>query len=347
MRSSPATCLLAEVVHHEVAVAFEQRHERLHLAEHAALLGRRDERDEAAFVERVLPAADRLDRVRQRACERARVGVDELEHLVHERQEVVAHPRNADELRAVGDLVDRDPQPEVARAGTRTASQGRARWRRRSRRLRRGRRGRAGRTGRAPAARRIRAARRARSPRPAGRSARTDCAPCARRTAASADRAGCASTRGSSRPTRADRAPPRARDPADAGRCARRRAPRRRRSARRSRRRAKRRGTSRRADRVRRRRARRVRAVAQSTGSGPRTDGRGSVTTRAALGFQPPDLHRSSRAPTTIRMPAEPEHEQRRDPVEPELPAAVVDEARRCRARHRPWRTRTPQRRAA
>ena len=78
--------LAAEIGHHDVAVTLEQRHQRLHLTEHAALLGRGDQRHEAALVERVLAAADRLDRVRQRPGERARIGVDELEHLLHERR---------------------------------------------------------------------------------------------------------------------------------------------------------------------------------------------------------------------------------------------------------------------
>ena len=49
-------------------------------------------------------------------------GSIDADELCDQREEVLAHPRHAGELGAVRDLVDRDPQPEVARAGTRSAS---------------------------------------------------------------------------------------------------------------------------------------------------------------------------------------------------------------------------------
>ena len=70
LREHPRHALLAgdvlatEVVHHDVAVAFEHRHQRLHLPEHAALRGRREQSDETAFVERVAPGAHLVDRAR-------------------------------------------------------------------------------------------------------------------------------------------------------------------------------------------------------------------------------------------------------------------------------------------
>ena len=45
-------------------------------------------------------------------------GVDERLHLA---EEVAAHPRHRGELRAVGDLVQADPEPEVARVGAELA----------------------------------------------------------------------------------------------------------------------------------------------------------------------------------------------------------------------------------
>ena len=80
--------LAAEIVHHDVAVTFEHRHQRLHLSEHAALLRRREQPDETALVERVAPGAHLVDRARDRAQHRARIGVDELERLAHEPEEV-------------------------------------------------------------------------------------------------------------------------------------------------------------------------------------------------------------------------------------------------------------------
>ena len=58
----PGDVLAAEIVHHDVAVAFEHRHQRLHLAEHAALRGRREQPDETAVVERVAAGAHLVDR---------------------------------------------------------------------------------------------------------------------------------------------------------------------------------------------------------------------------------------------------------------------------------------------
>ena len=116
MRSWPGDVLATEIVHHDVAVTFEHRHQRLHLTEHTALLGRREQADETALVERVATGAHLVDRARHRAQHRARIGVDELERLAHEPEEVLAHPRNAGELRPVRHLVDRDPQAEVGGA---------------------------------------------------------------------------------------------------------------------------------------------------------------------------------------------------------------------------------------
>ena len=207
-------------------------------------------------------------------------------------EEVLTHPRHADELGAVRDLVDRDPQPEVTRAGTRSASPTRARWRRRSTRLRRGRRERAGRTDRAPAARRNRASTPssvAATRRPIGANG----LPAMLIAEALHERIEHVPHRdaGSSRPTRAGRARPRARGRAGASpvcsatsssattvsppKSASSDAPRYEETS------GSRPATTRATER----------AVAQSTGSGARTDGSRSVTTRATLGLQPTDLH--------------------------------------------------------
>ena len=71
MRACPATCSRAELVHDAVAVTLEQRHQRLHAGERAALLVAGEERDEAAVVERVAPAAELVGRARERLHERA------------------------------------------------------------------------------------------------------------------------------------------------------------------------------------------------------------------------------------------------------------------------------------
>ena len=106
--------LAPELVHHAVAVALEQRHERLHVGEGAALLVAGEQRDQAAVVERVAPAAELLRGAGQRLHEPAGVGIDRRQRALDQRQEVGLHPGHAGELRPVGDLVDRDPEPEVA-----------------------------------------------------------------------------------------------------------------------------------------------------------------------------------------------------------------------------------------
>ena len=76
--------------------------------------GRRDQRDDPAVVERVASPPKLVGGPDERADDLARIGVDAAEHPLHEREEVVVHPRDAEELRPVRDLVDRDPEPEVA-----------------------------------------------------------------------------------------------------------------------------------------------------------------------------------------------------------------------------------------
>ena len=105
----------AELAHHDVAVALQQRHQGLHLGEHAPLLRRREQGDETAFVERVASTPHFLDRLRHRSEEGARVRVHQPQGFVHQREEVLAHPWHTGELRPVRHLVDRDPQAEVAR----------------------------------------------------------------------------------------------------------------------------------------------------------------------------------------------------------------------------------------
>ena len=107
--------LASELVHHAVAVTLEHRHQRLHLRDRAPVLGRRDQRDDPAVVERVASPPKLVGGPDERADDLARIGVDAAEHPLHEREEVVVHPRDAEELRPVRDLVDRDPEPEVAR----------------------------------------------------------------------------------------------------------------------------------------------------------------------------------------------------------------------------------------
>jgi hypothetical protein len=80
-----------------------------------SLLGRREQRDEAAVVEGVLTTARARRRLLQGVDEALGVGVDRSERLLDEREEVLAHPPHAGELGAVGHLMEREPQTELTR----------------------------------------------------------------------------------------------------------------------------------------------------------------------------------------------------------------------------------------
>ena len=84
-------------------------------AERAALLVGCQQRDEPTVVERVAAVAQLFGGARQRLHEAARIGIDRRQRRVDQREVVRLHPRHRRELRPVRALVDRDPQPEVAR----------------------------------------------------------------------------------------------------------------------------------------------------------------------------------------------------------------------------------------
>ena len=107
--------LPAELVHDAIAVALQHRHQGLHACEHLALLCAREQRDDPAVVERIAPLTHLVDGTTERATQLPRIGVDRADDLAHETGEVAAHPRDAAELRTMGDFVDGDPEPEVAR----------------------------------------------------------------------------------------------------------------------------------------------------------------------------------------------------------------------------------------
>ena len=179
MRACPATCSRAELVHHACCRglrAATSAPARCASAPRCSSLASRATSPPSSSGLRPLRISSAA---RARACTtRSGSGSIDDERVVDQRQEVGLHPRHAGELRPVGHLVDRDPQPEVARAEREPLLEredvgadvvdGVGRGRRR--------RARAGRTGRARAARTSRAARRARCRRRAGRSARPGCA---------------------------------------------------------------------------------------------------------------------------------------------------------------------------
>ena len=105
----------AGAVHGDVAVALEQAHQPADLVEHRPLLGLANSVARAAVVERVLALAELVEQPADGVEQLLRVGVDRVDGLAHQAEEVLAHPRDAGELGPVGDLVQRQPEPELPR----------------------------------------------------------------------------------------------------------------------------------------------------------------------------------------------------------------------------------------
>ena len=115
MRACPATCSRPSWFITRLPWPSSSDISACTLAERAALLVAGEQRDEAAVVERVAAAAQLVGRARERLHEPPRIGVDRRQRALDQREVVGLHPRHAGELRPVRDLVDRDPEPEVAR----------------------------------------------------------------------------------------------------------------------------------------------------------------------------------------------------------------------------------------
>ena len=102
-----------DLVHHVTRVTFEQRHERLRAFEDRALLRRQEQQDPAGAA-KVRSVTNLLSGALELAQQFARLERDGIEVFVDQPSHVPAEPRRRRELHAVGDLVDRDPQSEVA-----------------------------------------------------------------------------------------------------------------------------------------------------------------------------------------------------------------------------------------
>ena len=71
------------------------------------------QRRQAAVGQHVFAALAAIDDPLDRFFEHLGIGVDRVEGLAHQPEEVLAQPRNPGELRPVRDLVQREPQPEL------------------------------------------------------------------------------------------------------------------------------------------------------------------------------------------------------------------------------------------
>ena len=101
---------LPHLVHHEGSVPFEERHHRLRPFEDRTLLRRQQPKDPAGTGSR----SSLIGRATELIHELMGIERHGLEVLVHHPAEERPQPRRRRELHAVGDLVDRDPQSEVA-----------------------------------------------------------------------------------------------------------------------------------------------------------------------------------------------------------------------------------------
>ena len=100
-------------IHRHVAVPLQERHQAADLVQDGALLVRGEQVHEAAVVDRPPPVASGGHRALQRIEQVVGIGVDEIDGLADQPEEVLSHPRDARELRPVGALVEGDPEPEL------------------------------------------------------------------------------------------------------------------------------------------------------------------------------------------------------------------------------------------
>ena len=104
----------AGAVHGDVAVALQQTHEAADLLDRRPLFGTSDQRQQSTLVKRMVPSPDLLEEAARRGKQLLGVRVDPLQGPANQAQEVVAQPGNASELGPMGDLMQGEPQPELA-----------------------------------------------------------------------------------------------------------------------------------------------------------------------------------------------------------------------------------------
>ena len=95
-------------------MALQEAHHPRQLVQHAPLRRRRQQRRQPSLAERILTVAAGLHEAAGDLQHAARVGVHDVEDLVHETQEVLAEPRDPHELGPVRALVEGQPQAELA-----------------------------------------------------------------------------------------------------------------------------------------------------------------------------------------------------------------------------------------
>src|SRR4051812_15983377 len=103
----------AGAVHDDVAVTLQQRHQTGRCVEHRLLFGGGNDGDKATVAKALLGCLAVAERIAHGGHQPAGIWVGELDGVMDEAEEVLAHPGDTGELRAVGQLVEGDPQPEL------------------------------------------------------------------------------------------------------------------------------------------------------------------------------------------------------------------------------------------
>jgi hypothetical protein len=85
------------------------------LSSTARCAGTGEQRRQATVLEGLAPVTEVVDDAVERIEEPLRVGLHGVEGLLHEPEVVLTQPRHARELRSMGDLVERQPEPELLR----------------------------------------------------------------------------------------------------------------------------------------------------------------------------------------------------------------------------------------
>ena len=106
--------LTSGTVHGDVAVPFEQAHQPADRIECDALLGVGKERDDATVFERIATGPHLGGGPLDRFEEPLRVGIGGGQRRLDQGQIMLPHPRHAGELGPVGDLMEGQPEAELA-----------------------------------------------------------------------------------------------------------------------------------------------------------------------------------------------------------------------------------------
>ena len=105
----------ADAVHHDVAVTLEQGHQCLDSVDHFALGRRRKQPKKSRIVHQGLTGGGGFAQLLGDPAEPPRLRHRGVDELGYQTEEIVTHPRDSQELEAMGALVERNPEAKLIR----------------------------------------------------------------------------------------------------------------------------------------------------------------------------------------------------------------------------------------